>query len=88
MKPFIKQYSFLCSLHGKVGIQINNTVNTLKRKIDYFHLKKNLPPQKHSPQYNVYFTEYYRNFLKLNIFKKKRKKVPTKMCVKRRIEPP
>ena len=35
-----KQKSLMCSLHGKIGIQINNTVYTSKEKNYQFPLKK------------------------------------------------
>ena len=44
MKHFTNQSSSLCSLHGKIGIQMNNTVTHQKRKIMNF-LLKNLPLQ-------------------------------------------
>ena len=44
MKYFTKQNSSLCSLHGKIGNQINNTVYISKVKNNNF-LLKNLPPQ-------------------------------------------
>ena len=56
MKHFAKQNSSLCNLHGKIGIQMNNTVYTSKQK-NY------LPSAtKHSPS-NVYYIKFYRNFL-------------------------
>ena len=42
---FTKQSSPLCSLHGKIGIQMNNTVYTSKEKNYEFSSKKNLPLQ-------------------------------------------
>ena len=62
MKHFAKQNSSLCSLYGKKGIQMNNTVYTSKQKNDKFSSKKP-SATKHSPLSNVYFMEFYRNFL-------------------------
>ena len=63
MKHFAKHNSSLCSLHGQIGIQMNiYTVNTSKRKIINFPLKK-ASATKHSPLSNVYYMEIYRNFL-------------------------
>lgn len=39
MKHFTKQNNFLYSLTEKLGIQMNSTVYTLKRTINYFPLK-------------------------------------------------
>ena len=38
-----KQKSLMCSLHGKIGIQINNTVYTSKEKNYQFSPKKKKP---------------------------------------------
>ena len=62
MKHFAKHNSSLCSLHGKIGIQMSNTVYTSKRKNDQFSSRKP-SATKHSPLYNVYYMEIYRNFL-------------------------
>ena len=62
MKHFAKQNSSLCSLHGKIGIQMNNTVYTSKRKNYQFSSKKP-SATKHSPLSNVSYMEIYRNFL-------------------------
>ena len=48
MKHFIKQSSSLYSVHGKIGIQMNNTVYTSKDEIINFLLKKP-SDTKHSP---------------------------------------
>ena len=47
MKHFTKQNSSLCSLHGKIGIQMNNTVYTSKEKnqFSFFFFLKTLPLQ-------------------------------------------
>ena len=45
MKHFIKQIRSLCSLRGKVGIQMNNTVYISKEKNYEFSSKKKLPLQ-------------------------------------------
>ena len=46
MKHLTKQSSSLCNLHGKIGIQMNNTVITSKEKILIINfLLKNLPLQ-------------------------------------------
>ena len=62
MKHFTKQNSSLCSLHGKIGIQMNNTVYTSKEK-NYHFFPKKPSATKHSPLSNVYYMEFYRNFL-------------------------
>ena len=62
MKHFAKQNSCLCSLHGKIGIQMNNILFTHQNgKIINFLLKPSAT--KHSPLSNVYYMEIYRNFL-------------------------
>ena len=61
MKHFIKQSSSLYSLHGKIGIQINNTVLTSNEKKYEFSSKKP-SAKKNCPQSNVYCMEFYRNF--------------------------
>ena len=61
MKHFTKQNSSLCSLHGQIGIQMNNTVYTSKEKKCEFSSKKS-SATKHSPPSNVYYMEFYRNF--------------------------
>ena len=40
MKHFTKQNSTLCSLHGKIRIQMNNIFTHRKRKIINFFFKK------------------------------------------------
>ena len=40
MKHFTKQSSTICSLHGKIGIQMKNTVYTSKEKNYEFSSKK------------------------------------------------
>ena len=62
MKHFTKQRSSLCSLHGKIRIQMNNTVYTSNEKNCEFSYKKP-SATKHSPQSNVYYIEFYRKFL-------------------------
>ena len=62
MKHFTKQNSSLCSLHGKIGIQMNNTVYTSKEKNYQFSSKKP-SATKHCPPSNVYTMEFYCNFL-------------------------
>ena len=64
MKHFTKQSSSLCSPHGKIRIQMNNTVYTSKGKNFEFSSKKP-STTKHSPPSNVYYMyiEFYRNFL-------------------------
>ena len=62
MKNFTKQNSPLCSLHGKIGIQMNNTVYTSKEK-NYGFSSKKPSATKHSPPSNVYYIVFYRNFL-------------------------
>ena len=62
MKHFTKQSISLCSLHGKIGIQMNNTVYTSKEKNYEFSSKKTFC-YKNSPPPNVYYMEFYRNFL-------------------------
>ena len=62
MKHFTKQNSSLCSLQGKIEIQMNNTVNTSKEK-NYQFPSKNPPATKHNPPYSVYYMEFNRNFL-------------------------
>ena len=62
MKHFTKQNSSLCSLHGKIGIQMNNTVYTSKEK-NYEFSSKKPSATKHSPPSNVYYVVFCRNFL-------------------------
>ena len=62
MKHFTKQSRSLCSLHGKIGIQMNNTFNTSKEK-NYEFTSKKPSATKHSSQSNDYYMEFYRNFL-------------------------
>ena len=62
MKHFTKQSSSLCSLHGKIGIQMNNTVYTSKEK-NYEFSSKKPSATKHSPPSNVYYIVFCRNFL-------------------------
>ena len=57
----MKQNSSQCSLHGKIGIQMNNAVYTSKEKNYQFSSKKP-SATKHSPPSNVYYMEFYRNF--------------------------
>ena len=66
MKHFTKQSSSLYSLHGKIGIQMNNTVYTSKEKKHEFSSKKP-SATKHSPPSNVYYMEFYRIFFYFNI---------------------
>ena len=40
MKHFTKQNSFLCSLQGKIGIQMNNTVYNSNKKYKQFSSEK------------------------------------------------
>ena len=61
MRHFAKQNSSICSLHGKIGIQMNNTVYTWKRK--NYKFPKKPSATKHSPLSNVYYMEIYRIFL-------------------------
>ena len=49
-------------MHGKIGIQMNNTVYSLTEKNFQFSSKK-LSTTKHSPPSNVYYMEFYHNFL-------------------------
>ena len=62
MKHFTKQSGSLCSLHGKIGIQMNNTVYTSKEK-KYEFTSKKPSATKHSPPSNDDFMKFYRNFL-------------------------
>ena len=62
MKHFTKQSSPLCNLHGKIGIQMNNTVYTSKEK-NYEFSSKKPSATKHSPPSNVYYVVFCRNFL-------------------------
>ena len=62
MKHFTTQNSSLCSLRGKLGIQINNTVYTSKEKNSQLSSKKP-SATKHSPPSNVYYLEFYSNCL-------------------------
>ena len=61
MKHLTKQSSSPCSMHGKKGIQMNNTVYTSKGKNYKFSSKKS-SARKRSPPSNVYYMEFYRNF--------------------------
>ena len=63
MKHFAKQNSSLCSLQCKIGIQMNDTVYSSKQKKYQISLKKQPSATKHSPLSNVYYMEFYRNFL-------------------------
>ena len=65
MKHFAKQNSSLCSLHCKIGIQMNNTVYSSKQKNHQFSSKKP-SATKHSPLSNVYYMEFIAIFY-LNI---------------------
>ena len=58
--------SSLCNLHGKIGIQMNNTVYTSKEK-NYEFSSKKPSATKHSPPFNVYHIEFYRNFFYFSI---------------------
>ena len=49
-------------MHGKLGIQMNNTVYTSKEKNMNF-LLKTPSATKHSPPSTVYYILFYRNFL-------------------------
>ena len=62
MKHFTKQStcSSICSLHGKIGMR--NTVYTSKEKKYEFSYKKP-SATKHSPPSNVYYNEFYCNFV-------------------------
>ena len=62
MKHFTKQSSSLCLMHGKIRIQMNNTVYTSKEK-NYKFSSKNPSATKHSPPCYVYYIEFHRNFL-------------------------
>ena len=62
MKHFTIQSSPLCSLHGKIGIQMNHSVYTSKEK-NYELSSKKPSATKHSPPSNVHYMEFYRNFL-------------------------
>ena len=62
MKHFTKQTSPLCSLHGTIGIQMNNTVYTSKQR-HYQFSSKNPSATINSPQSNIYFMEFFLNFL-------------------------
>ena len=61
MKHFTKQSCSLCSLHGKIGIQMKNTVYTSKEKNKFSSKKPSA--KKHSSPSNVYYMAFYRNFL-------------------------
>ena len=62
MKHFTKQNSFLCSLQGKIGIQMNNTVYNSNKKYKQFSSEKPSAKKHSSPSY-VYYMEFYCNFL-------------------------
>ena len=59
MKHFTTQNNSLCRLHGKIGIQINNTVYTSKEKNYQFSLKKKTTP----PQNIVPHLDFFLQFL-------------------------
>ena len=65
MKHFTKQNRSLCSLHGKIGIQMNNTVYTSKEKNYQFSSKKKPSATKHSPQSPMFITW---NFIAIFLF--------------------
>ena len=54
MKHFTKQRSSLCSLHGNIGIQMNNTVYTSKKK-NYKFSSKKPSATKHTHPSHVYY---------------------------------
>ena len=62
MKHFTKPNTSPRNLHGKVGIQISNTVFTSKEKNQQFSSQKNLL-QQNSPPSKVHDMEFYRNCL-------------------------
>ena len=62
MKHFTKQNSSLCILHGTIGIQIK-ILFTHQNKIIINFLLKTLPLQKNSSKSNVYYMEFFLNFL-------------------------
>ena len=68
MKHFTKQSSSLCSLHGKIGIQMNCTIYTTKEK-KYQFSSKTLSASKHSPPSNVNNMEFIAIFFNLNVVK-------------------
>ena len=62
MKHFRKQNSSISMLHGTIGIQMNNIVYTSKQK-QYQFSSKNPSATKNSPLSNVYYMEFFLNFL-------------------------
>ena len=62
MKHFTKRNRSLCILHGTIGIQMNNIVYTSKQK-QYQFSSKNPSATKNSPLSNVYYMEFFLNFL-------------------------
>ena len=63
MKHLTKQNITQCSLHGKLGNQMNNTVNTSKEKDKKKFFFKTFHHNNIDPPPNVYYMEFYRNFL-------------------------
>ena len=55
MKHFTKTIS-LSSLHGKIGIQMNNTVYTKEKNCEFSSEKPSAT--KHSPPSNVYYMKF------------------------------
>ena len=67
MKHLAKQNSSLCSLHGKIGIQMNNTVYISKQKnYQFSSKKKNLQLQNVVPYLILITWNFIANFY-LNI---------------------
>ena len=63
MKHYTKQNSSLCSLHGTIGNQMNNTLHTSKEKNYQFSSLKKPSATKHSPHLMFFYMEFYHNFL-------------------------
>ena len=58
MKHLTKQNSFLCNLHGKIGIQINNNIYTSTEKNrNFFLINPSATKQKLSTPTNVYYMD-------------------------------
>ena len=60
MKHYTKQNSSLCSLHGKIGIQMNNTVYTSKEKNYQF---SSLKPSATKVPHLMFITWHFTTFV-------------------------
>ena len=63
MEQFIKQNNSLCSPHGKIGNSNQQYCLHIKREKLTIFLLKNPAATKQSLPSNIYYMEFYRNFL-------------------------